>query len=711
MLLFKQITPMAVGPLGTFWEKDRMQFSLYAQATKIEYFFYADPHQMKTHQTYPLLEKVTLDKEAFCFGDLWSWEGTIAEGSLLNQPIGYLLRVWKKNPETGEEESRWILDPYAREYAGGEIWGTSFYYQIDPENFSITKQKKERDTHLFSPIRRLPIIRPILAKKSRLSMLPTRSQKSRPPRPNHPLETSIIYECHLRGMTKSPTAALPDDQYAGTYRGLIETIPYLKRLGITAVELLPIFDFDENENHNVSPDTKERLFNYWGYSTILFFAPKQCFAANPQNAVEEFKEMVDAFHEAGLEVILDVVYNHTAEMNSGGPIDHFKWLGEDVYYIMSHGHLANYSGCGNTVNCNHPVVKRFILSSLRYWYNEMGVDGFRFDLTTILDRDLAGNIQLFPALLWDIRYDSELQGAKLIAEPWDAGGGYQLGHTAYHAQWSEWNDRYRDNIRKALRGDTGHVIHVKNSILANPDVYQSPQKGRRFSINFITAHDGMTMWDLVSYNEKHNKMNGEDNRDGSSNNISFNCGVEGKTQSPIIQALRYKKVRTFHLLLQLSGGIPMLVAGDEFARSQQGNNNPYCLDNEITWIDWNQLKKNQKLFEFVQQAIAFRQANFSFLFSDHSQYGWFNSLGKEEDLGDHVCTLIWKVTHPDFPKKTICAMLNYYKAPLEFHFPDDGQTGSWHCLFDTAREQMPKKKTTENSVVVDGFSIQVFERK
>ncbi|MBF0287133.1 MAG: glycogen debranching enzyme [SAR324 cluster bacterium] len=690
-----------------------MQFGLYAEATKIEYYFYADPHQMETNRSYSLLEKVILDKDTFCVGNMWSWEATISEGSLLNQPIGYLLQVWKENPETGQEESHWILDPYAREYAGGETWGTFFYYQIHPENFDITKLEKVRDAHLFSPIRRLPIIRPTLSKRNQTGKVVPRSQKNRPAPPNHPLETSIIYECHLRGMTKSPTAALSNDDYAGTYRGLIEAIPYFKRLGITAVELLPVFDFDENENHNISPEINDRLFNYWGYSSILFFAPKQSYAADPANAVDEFKEMVDAFHEAGLEIILDVVYNHTAEMNSGGPIDHFKWLGEDTYYICSDGHMMNYSGCGNTVNCNHPVVRQFIISSLRYWHNEIGVDGFRFDLTTILDRDLAGNVQLFPSLLWDIRYDSELQNAKLIAEPWDAGGGHQLGHLAYHAQWAEWNDRYRDNIRKALRGDTGNVVHVKNSLLANPDVYQTPQKGRQFSINFITAHDGFTMWDLVSYNEKHNKMNGEDNRDGNSNNISYNCGVEGETKDPIIQALRYKKVRTFHLLLQLSGGIPMLVGGDEFARSQQGNNNPYCLDNEITWIDWNQLKNNQKLFEFVQSVIAFRKANFPLLFSEKSHYDWFNTEGKEEDLEHHVRTLTWLVTHPDFPGKAICAMLNYYTDPLEFYFPEstDRQPGTWHRIFDTAREGLPKQEKIAKSVMVDGFSIQVFEKK
>ncbi len=696
MPLFTKILPAPLVSLGASWDGDQFHFSLYTEiAEEIEYFFYANPYQTETDQVYPLLERVPLKKDQFCFGALWNWTGCLSAewGGAL---VGFLIRVWKSDPANGQKVSCWIIDPHARELAGGEEWGQSYQFQVDPNDFSLRKRPRSAKNFKEYP-RRLSILRDSVPKQPR------------PVRPNHPLETSVIYECHLRSMTQGAAAPLSDARYAGTYRGLVDQIPYLRDLGITAVELLPIYDFDETENWNHSPLTGERLLNYWGYSPISFFAPKQSYAFDRHNPIREFKEMVDAFHHAGLEVILDVVYNHTGELDEEGPIDHFKWLGKEIWYLHdSEQRLLNHSGCGNTLQSAHFVVKQMILASLRYWVNEMGVDGFRFDLTTILDRDREGAIQPFPKLLWEIRQDPTFCGIKLIAEPWDAGGGYQIGHLAHHAQWGEWNDQYRDTIRQALQGGQGVMAQVKNAILGSPNVYQSVQKGRAFSINFITAHDGMTMWDLVSYNQKHNEINGEHNQDGTSNNYSCNCGEEGETDNPEIHALREKKMRTFHLLLQLSGGIPMLLAGDELARSQQGNNNAYCLDNPINWIDWRLLKTRQHLFEFIQGVIAFRKTHASFLFSNRSQYEWFNSLGKTEDLRHHIRTLAWKITHPDFPKKNICVMLNCYHEAIPFHFPEKRH---WHCLINTALEQSSQKNAIQGNVIVAGFSAQVFESR
>ena len=673
-----------------------MQFSLFCESAEVvEYFFYATPFQVKPGQAHPLLARVVLTKDQFCFGNYWNWTVRLPQ-QWSDNCLGYLIRICRNDPNSDEGESSLIFDPWTRESIGGEDWGKSFIFQINPHDFSLQKIVRTEKNFRNGP-RRLPVLRRTI------------SLQQHTPRPNHPLETSIIYECHVRGMTKNSAAPLSDPRFAGTYRGLVDLIPYFQQLGITALELLPIYDFDETENWKQSPISGERLFNYWGYSPLLFFAPKQNYAFDTLNPVQEFKMMVEAFHQANLEIILDVVYNHTGELDAQGPIDHFKWLGEHVWYLHDvENELLNHSGCGNTLNCSHSVVKQIILSSLYYWVHQMGVDGFRFDLTTILNRDVTGELKSFPSLLWEIRNDPALEGIKFIAEPWDAGGGHQLGQLALHAQWAEWNDRYRNSIRRALRGEQGMTAELKNCLSASPHIYHTTKKGRWFTINYITAHDGATMRDLVSYEEKHNYINGENNQDGSSENYSNNCGVEGETTDPVILTLRSKKIRTYHLLLQLSAGIPMMLAGDELGRTLHGNNNAYCQDNASNWIPWEFLEKSRPLLAFVQKAIAFRKKNFAFLFSEQSQYKWFNCQGTNVDLRHHIRTLALQITHPSFPQEILFMMLNCYEESIAFRFPGNHH---WRCLFDTALEdQSCFPHSFEQQVQLEGFSMRVFEK-
>ena len=425
---------------------------------------------------------------------------------------------------------------------------------------------------------------------------------------NYPLYKSVIYETHLKGYTASPTSGV---QKPGTYKGFIEKIPYLKNLGITAVEFMPIFEFDEDENNNINPKTGEKLSNYWGYSSVGFFAPKTTYSSDrtPGGPVREFKELVREMHKAGLEVILDVVYNHTAEGNEQGYTFSFRGFENSVYYILPPGekqYYMNFSGCGNTMNANHPVVTQFIIDSLRYWVMEMHVDGFRFDLASALCRDSAGALQMQAFLVNAIAEDPVLSNTKLIAEPWDCGGGYLVGGFP-GGRWSEWNDRYRNDIRRFIRGDEGVVTAAATRIAGSSDLYNHDGRLTTASINFITAHDGFTLNDLVSFNGKHNDENGENNRDGTDDNNCYNHGFEGITVNPKIEKLRLKKIKNYILCLMLSQGVPMMLAGDEFRRTQNGNNNAYCQDNEISWINWNLAEKNEELVVFTRRIIQLRK--------------------------------------------------------------------------------------------------------
>jgi glycogen operon protein len=428
---------------------------------------------------------------------------------------------------------------------------------------------------------------------------------------NYPLRFSILYETHVRGLTMHPNSGV---SAPGTYKGVIEKIPYFKDLGITSLEFLPIQEFNEHEVLAINPRTGKRLVNYWGYSTVAFFAPKGSYAQDrsPGGAVREFKEMVRELHKAGIEVILDIVFNHTAEGSELGPTFSFRGFDNTIYYMLPENrrYYKNYSGCGNTVNCNHPVLRTFIMDCLRYWVMEMHVDGFRFDLGSILGRDEKGHLMENPPMLQRIAEDPILSNTKIIAEAWDAGGAYQVGWFP-GGRWAEWNDRYRDDLRSYWRGDAKQTRHLATRLSGSSDLYLRDGRKPFHSINFITSHDGFTMKDLVSYEKKHNDENGEKNRDGGDNNISANYGVEGPDEK--LEALRTRLVKNFICSLMVSLGTPMILGGDEMGRTQKGNNNAYCQDSVISWYDWSLLKNNAELYRFVKGMIKFRQRHPGFM--------------------------------------------------------------------------------------------------
>jgi glycogen operon protein len=425
--------------------------------------------------------------------------------------------------------------------------------------------------------------------------------------PRTPLEDTIIYELHVRGFTVHASSGVP---HPGTYQGLAEKLDYLKSLGVTAIELLPVDEFDEDDCPFVNPLNGEKLRNYWGYNPIAFSAPKASYAVDVERSGpwNEFCSMVDAFHAQGIEVYLDVVFNHTAEGGRDGVTYHFRGLDNVLYYMLDdQGNYLNYTGCGNTVNTNHPVVRQFVLSCLRNWVSEAGIDGFRFDLASILGRDRSGKVLTDPPVIDRISEDSLLRDAKLIAEPWDAAGLYQVGTFPGKGRWSDWNGHYRDDVRRFWRGEPGLTSALATRICGSDDLYRD--RGPLHSINFICCHDGFTLQDLVSYNQKHNEANGEGNSDGLNDNSSWNCGQEGPSNDPHVLELRRRQVRNLMATLLVSQGVPMILGGDEFLRSQNGNNNAYCQDNETSWVDWSLAVKNNDFLRFVKGMIALRKSH------------------------------------------------------------------------------------------------------
>lgn len=421
---------------------------------------------------------------------------------------------------------------------------------------------------------------------------------------NHPFEDLVIYETHVRGFTKDASSGV---EGAGTFEGLRQKIPYLKDLGINAVELMPIFEFDEMESARVVDG--EQLYNYWGYNTVSFFAPNTSYAYREEHNREgdELKHLIRELKENGIEVILDVVFNHTAEGNEMGPSFCFKGIDNNIYYMLTpDGHYYNFSGCGNVMNCNHPIVRHFILDCLRHWAIEYRVDGFRFDLASILGRDQNGAPMENPPILEALAFDPFLSHMKLIAEAWDAGGLYQVGSFPSWNRWAEWNGRYRDDMRCFLKGDPGAAGRAITRITGSPDMYDPVSRGYSASVNFLTCHDGFTLYDLYSYNEKHNEKNGWNNTDGDNNGHSWNCGVEGETDDPKVENLRRRLIKNAFAALLCSRGPAMFLAGDEFCNTQFGNNNAYCQDNIISWLDWNRLEKYQEIHDFARFMIHFR---------------------------------------------------------------------------------------------------------
>lgn len=504
-----------------------------------------------------------------------------------------------------------------------------------------------------------------------------------------PMEDLVIYEMHIRGFTRHFSSGV---LHPGTFEGLKEKIPYLKELGINAVELMPIFEFDEMKDYRVV--NGRAVVDYWGYNTVSFFAPNTSYATGTEHNREgtELKELIRELHENGIECILDVVFNHTAEGNEQGSFFSFKGFDNNIYYMLTpDGFYYNFSGCGNTLNCNHPMVHQMILECLRYWTTTYHIDGFRFDLATILGRNEDGSPMSKPPLLQSLAFDPILGNVKLIAEAWDAGGLYQVGSFPSWNRWAEWNGRYRDDMRNFLKGDFGMWETAANRITGSKDIYNPQYRGNDASVNFITCHDGFTLCDLYSYNEKHNEANGWNNTDGSNDNRSWNCGVEGETQDEEVLTLRKRLAMNAFAVLMCSRGTPMFFAGDEFLNTQYGNNNAYCQDNEISWLDWRDRRKNKKHFDFCKYMIAFRKAHPVLRkFSGSSENGFPEIQILGIDNHTKVLRVIFAGRNADNTEDDIvCLAVNTFWEGQECALPALRPGKSWHVAADTSGRYLP----------------------
>jgi isoamylase len=578
-------------PFGATLTARGTQFAVFSRhATAVSLLLFAGPQDGKP------LHEIPLDPARNRTGDVWHVEVEGAGPGTL-----YLYRVdGPYQPAQGHRFNRnkLLLDPYVKAVTGSFTWNLA-----DARGFDPSSPDADLSFSTTSDVAGMP--------KGIVVCDDFDWQGDRPL--SRPLRFSVIYETHVRSLTMHPSSGV---DHPGTFLGVVEKIPYLRDLGVTALELLPVQEFDEMEVTRTNPRTGERLQNYWGYSTISFFAPKGRYAGAGAmgEQVTEFKTMVRELHRAGIEVILDIVFNHTAEGDETGPTLCYRGLDNSIYYILDDDRrrYRNYTGCGNTLNCNNPIVRALIIDCLRYWVMEMHVDGFRFDLGSVLGRDSRGAIMPNPPVLERIAEDPILRNTKIIAEAWDAAGAYQVGSFP-GGRWAEWNDRYRDDVRRFWRGDPGSVPHLATRLAGSSDLYLRDGRKPFHSINFITSHDGFTLNDLVSYSRKHNDENGEGGRDGWDGNLSTNFGVEGPAADPAVEALRSRMVKNFLATLMLSLGTPMLLGGDEMRRTQGGNNNPYCQNNGTSWFDWELAERHADVRRFCRELIAFRMRHLSFL--------------------------------------------------------------------------------------------------
>ena len=561
------------------------------------------------------------------------------------------------------DKSKILLDPYARAVTGQSQWGCknnpqhSYRARVVQNNFDWGLERSE------------PI----------------------------PMEDLVIYELHVRGFTKSPTSNV---SCPGTFRGLEEKIPYLKKLGINAVELMPVFEFDEMRDARLIDENE--LLDYWGYNPVCFFAPNTSYASGVEYNREgmELKHLIKALHDNEIDVILDVVFNHTAEGNEMGPSFCFKGFDNNIYYMLTpDGKYYNFSGCGNTLNCNHPVVQELILDCLRYWVTDYRVDGFRFDLASILGRSENGTPLNQPPLLRSLAFDPILGNVKLIAEAWDAGGLYQVGSFPSWKRWAEWNGRYRDDMRCFLKGDPGMSGIAAQRMTGSPDLYDPVYRGGNASVNFLTCHDGFTLNDLYSYNQKHNEANGWNNTDGFDDNNSWNCGVEGDTDDPNVLALRRKMMMNACAVLMCSRGTPMFLSGDEFCDTRYGNNNPYCQDNAISWLDWSLFEKNRDMFEFFRYMIAFRMDHPAVRRDLEPSYIGFPSMSihgltpwePDAPESDYVsCVLFSGYDEENAREDLIYVAVNAHWNAAEMTLPDLPEGYCWKIAVNTGD---PKQQT------------------
>jgi isoamylase len=598
---------------------------------------------------------------AFRVGNVFAM--TVFDLDVDNLEYGYRMEG-PFEPQVGHrfDPTKVLLDPMARTVCGRGLWGVApdmseqypYRARITPEDFDW-----EGDSPLHLPF-----------------------------------EDLVIYEMHVRGFTRSPNS---DVKHPGTFAGLREKIPYLKELGVNCVELLPIFEFDETENGRINPRTGERLCNYWGYNTVAFCAPNAGYAATGQHGfqADECKSLIKELHKSGIEVILDVVFNHTAEGNEQGPSISFRGLDNQTYYMLTpDGFYYNFSGCGNTFNCNNPVVRGFVVECLRHWVSEYHIDGFRFDLASILGRAPNGAPLSNPPLLESLAGDPILGRTKLIAEAWDAGGLYQVGCFPAYGRWAEWNGKFRDCVRKFLKGDEGQVGEMAARLVGSPDLYNG--RGASASINFVTCHDGFTLADLVSYNDKHNLDNGEGNCDGANDNNSWNCGAEGPTHDADILALRRRQIKNALAMMFVSQGVPMLLMGDECGQTQQGNNNTYCQDSPLAWLDWDQAKENAELLRFCRLMIQFRKNHPAVRNAMHPGPGtpeinWHGTRAWRADWSPGSRVLAFhRIAMPHDDKSqdamdVIYVALNMHWETLEFELPSPPTARQkWHVLANTA---------------------------
>ena len=557
--------------------------------------------------------------------------------------------VWDREQGLLFDENHILLDPYAKAVTGQSVWGK----KVNEKGY---RARVVRNDFFWGKERQ----------------------------PKVPMDELIIYEMHVRGFTKMAE----DVEHPGTFAGIKEKIPYLKDLGVNAVELMPIFEFDELRERRMVND--RQVINYWGYNTVAFFAPNTSYAASKEYNREgmELKDLVLALHENGIEVILDVVFNHTAEGNEEGPFISFKGFDNNIYYLLTpDGHYYNFSGCGNTLNCNHPVVRRMIQECLRYWVSDYHIDGFRFDLASILGRNEDGSPMERPPLVESLAYDSLLSGTRLIAEAWDAGGLYQVGQFPAFCRWSEWNGKYRDDLREYLKGGLWSAQAAAMRIAGSTDIYKPKIRGKNASVNFLTCHDGFTLYDLYSYNWKHNEANGWENRDGSDDNRSWNCGEEGETDDPQVNALRMRLIKNACAVLMCSRGTPMFYAGDEFCNTQYGNNNAYCQDNEISWIDWSRLETHRDVYEFFRFMIHFRKSHKSISgnlgsnrfglpeISFHGENPWVENFGQEAK----VTAVMFTGYDEDNGRDDIVYLLvNAFWEPVSVRLPELPRPLLWH---------------------------------
>ncbi len=601
------------------------------------------------------------------------------------QEFEYAYRVdGPYEPERGliYDKTRYLLDPYAKAVTGQSGWGKT---QPHGQHYKARVVKDDFDWGST----RNPLI---------------------------PMEDLIIYELHVRGYTMDDSSNV---RCPGTFAGLMEKLPYLEELGVNAVELMPIFEFDEMLDYREVDGQK--LYNYWGYNTVSFFAPNTSYTASAEYNREgnELKRFIQACKQKGIEVYLDVVFNHTAEGNEMGPFFSFKGFDNNIYYLLTpEGYYYNFSGCGNTLNCNHPIVHQMILDCLRYWVTTYRVDGFRFDLASILGRDENGAPMVSPPLLQAMAFDPILGDVKLIAEAWDAGGLYQVGSFPAWNRWAEWNGRYRDDMRRYIKGDEGMAQAAALRLTGSKDLYDT-QARRNASVNFLTCHDGFTLHDLYAYNGKHNEKNGWNNTDGANDNNSWNCGVEGETDDPGVNALRERMVRNAITLLMCSRGIPMFLAGDEFGNTQHGNNNAYCQDNATSWLDWSLLEKNRGLFEFFRYMIRFRKAhrvlrantnNGACGFPDVSFHG--TAPWKEEFGGhDHYVGVMFAGWERESGPQVVYVASNAYWCELEAELPQLPASMSWHLVVSTWQEEQGAYLQRGNRFTIGPRSVLVFEAK